>query len=195
MDIRNIDQAAFNARAAELLEGLVTRVEAGRIWNFADLGSAFISEEERAARPDRWILDLCVKTSRAPSGYDECDGTTPPAKAADAVAEQLAAEFGLRSRGYTYCEKGWGQYSFEAPRTQEQVQAQFKCDLTSAVKYLTDHHGSVGYRFYWSHQPSADDQALTEDEVLAQLSDDGPRPYLHGYDANGETTTWIGMSL
>ena len=84
MDIRKIDQAAFFARAEELLKGTnVSRTQAGSMWNFAEVGSIFVTREDRDKRPDRWMLELHVKTQRA--GWDSCGVEPPDEKAHEAV--------------------------------------------------------------------------------------------------------------
>jgi hypothetical protein len=62
------------------------------------------------------LLDIPVKTARAPGGCyeDDCDGTYPPGESADEAAKSIQALIpGLGAPEYEVCEKGWGDYYFE----------------------------------------------------------------------------------
>lgn len=109
-----LDRDAFLQRASELLGPFVQRIDGPRVWNRKDLGSAFISAEEYEARPDEWIVEVGVRTGRAPAHSFDCDaqGVCSPADGTADAARKLAEEFGLTCQGFEPCEKGWGSYSF-----------------------------------------------------------------------------------
>ena len=61
------------------------------------------------------LLDIPVKTSRAPGGCyeDDCCGTEWPTEDQTHAAFDLAQELGLGAVHYEPCEKGWGDYFYE----------------------------------------------------------------------------------
>jgi len=115
----SLDREAFYQRAVELFGHSVRRVDGVRVYNRKFLGAAYKKPEEVEARPDHWILYVGVKTGRAPMDSGDCDGlgVCDPSGGAEAAAKKLAEEFGLKSRGFSPCEKGWGDFSFEAAPT------------------------------------------------------------------------------
>jgi hypothetical protein len=116
-----IIQLFINAVVAEVAPH-VTRMDSWRVWDYATLGSYFYTEAQKASIPSCDIIDLGVKTSRAASGYDECDGTEYPSDKALAAVAKIADRFGL-AWDYEACEKGWGSFRFYVAEQHERTQA------------------------------------------------------------------------
>lgn len=114
MDITKIDLDQFRDRAMALISDHCLGFDYPRRWNMANLGSALISAEARLARPDHFVIELSIKTGRAPSHGNDCDaqGVTPPTSSLDTQVKLLATEFGLTVGPWETCEKGWGSYTF-----------------------------------------------------------------------------------
>lgn len=114
--VNSIDLETFCARAETLIGPHCERFDFPSRWNKANLGAAFISKEERAARPDHFVIDLGVKTGRTwAHGYDEdaLGVESPKPELVESIAA-LASEFGLKASAFEANEKGWGSFYFEA---------------------------------------------------------------------------------
>lgn len=112
--LKGLDLDVFWAEARAALDGKGAECRGLDRRDRKDLGSAFISKAEYAARPEEPYLDLVVKTSRCAAGGDDWDalGTSSPSAAAMAAAKDLAAKHGLTVR-WEPCEKGFGSFYFD----------------------------------------------------------------------------------
>lgn len=93
MLIQDLNPAAFGSIAVHALAKVMTAVGGWDRSNSLD------------------TISVWVKTARAWSGGDECDGTEFPTDAQMEVAHQVAREHGLKV-WFEPCEKGWGDLYF-----------------------------------------------------------------------------------
>lgn len=112
-DLNNIDLAVFAAEVDSLVAPHVTACERVSRWDAGALGSAFMTEKQKAALQPRILIEVPVKTYRTASGWGDCCGTAYPTDEAFAAAEALAVKYGCKMK-FEPCEKGWGSFYFEA---------------------------------------------------------------------------------